>query len=248
MVSYIESEEYLIEYDKFRGSISLLLELVQKRKENIYEINLSSIIKEFINYVKKNKNILIDTLSGFVYIASILIEIKSRSLIPSKRKVINEEEESTKDDILKKREDEYIIFKKISNYFRSLYEKEYLYYIREAPLEEKFFKLMPDFTGDITINNIFLTASKLIKYRDEKLNLQDYYNHSANINIFEEMDRISDMLYEKENLTFREISSRYERVIEKIISFLSILELYKKGVIDIEQFESFGSIIIRRLK
>jgi len=248
LVSYIESEEFLIEYDKFRGSISLLLELVQKRKENIYEINLSSIIKEFINYVKKNKNILIDTLSGFVYIASILIEIKSRSLIPSKRKVINEEEEFTKDDILKKREDEYIIFKKISNYFRSLYEKESLYYIREAPLEEEFFKLMPDFTGDITIDNIFLTASKLIKYRDEKLNLQDYYNHSANINIFEEMDRISDMLYKKENLTFREISSRYERVIEKIISFLSILELYKKGVIDIEQFESFGSIIIRRLK
>jgi segregation and condensation protein A len=246
--NYIESEDYLIEYDKFKGPISLLLELVQKKKENIYEIKLSIIIKGFIDYIKRNKNILIETISGFVYVASILTEVKSRSLIPSKRKSIGEEEGLAKDDILKSREEEYKIFKKISNYFSSLYEKEYLYYVREAPLEEDFLNLLPDFTDDININNIFLTASKLIKYSEKKMNIQDYFNHITNINIFDEMERIKDILYEKEDVTFKEISSGYKKVIEKIISFLSILELYKKGIIDIIQFESFGSILIRRLR
>jgi segregation and condensation protein A len=244
----IESKEYLIEYNKFRGPISLLLEMVQKKKENIYEISLSDIIKDFVNYIKTNKDILIDTLSGFIYIASILIEIKSRSLIPSKRKTSGEEEDELKTDILKSREEEYKVFKKISNYFRSLYEKESLYYIREAPLEEKFLKIFPDFTGDISLDKIIETASKLIKYSEEKIKLEDYYNHSSNISIFDEMNRIREMLHEKENITFREISSSYKKVIEKIISFLSILELYKKGVIDIIQFENFGSIVIKRLK
>ena len=83
MENCIESKDYLIEYKKFKGPIYLLLELVQKKKEDIYEIRLSTIIKDFINYIKIKKNILFDTLSGFTYTASILVEIKSRSLSPS---------------------------------------------------------------------------------------------------------------------------------------------------------------------
>jgi len=243
----IESKEYLIEYNEFKGPIYLLLKLVQKKKEDIYEINLSTIIKDFINYIKLNKDILIDTLSEFLYVASILLEIKSRSLIPSKRKDVSEEEDILKDDILKKREQEYLVFKKVSNYFRDLYEKESLYYIREAPIEEKFLKLLPDFTRDISINELSYTASKLLKYEEEKLNLESIYNHRTNINIFDEMKRISEILAGRESVTFREITSVYSKVIDKIISFLSILELYKKGLIDIMQFENFGNIVIKKI-
>jgi len=243
----IESKEYLIEYNEFKGPIYLLLKLVQKKKEDIYEINLSTIIKDFINYIKLNKDILIDTLSEFLYVASILLEIKSRSLIPSKRKDVLEEEDILKDDILKKREQEYLVFKKVSNYFRDLYEKESLYYIREAPIEEKFLKLLPDFTRDISINELSYTASKLLKYEEEKLNLESIYNHRTSINIFDEMKRISEILTGRESVTFREITSIYSKVIDKIISFLSILELYKKGLIDIMQFENFGNIVIKKI-
>jgi len=244
----IEVKDYLVEYKKFKGPLYLLLELVQKKKEDIYEISLSTIIKDFTGYIKDKKSVLFDTLSGFIYVASILLEIKSRSLLPSKSKTAGDEENILNIEILKRREEEYRIFKKISNYLRSIYEKDSLYFIREAPIEKEFLSLLPDFTRDINIEELSSMASKLIKYKEERLNLENIYNHRIGINIFEEMQRIKKILYSKDNITFKEITSKYDRIIDKIISFLSILELYKKNAIDIVQFENFGSIIIKRIK
>jgi segregation and condensation protein A len=243
-----EVKDYLVEYKKFKGPLYLLLDLVQKKKEDIYEISLSTIIRDFISYIKDKKNVLFDTLSGFIYVASILLEIKSRSLLPSKNKAAIEEENILNIEILKKREEEYRIFKKISNYLRSIYEKESLYFIREAPIEKEFLSLLPDFTRDISIEELSLMASKLIKYSEERLDLESIYNQRSDINIFGEMKRIKKLLSLKDNITFKEITSKYEKVIDKIISFLSLLELYKKNEIDIIQFENFGSIIIKRIK
>jgi len=244
----IEEKDYLVEYKKFKGPLYLLLDLVQKKKEDIYEISLSTIIKDFISYIKDKKNILFDTLSGFIYVASILLEIKSRSLLPSKNETAGDDENILNIEILKQREEEYRIFKKISNYLRSIYEKESLYFIREAPIEKEFLKLLPDFTKDINIEELSLIASKLIKYNEERLDLGSFCNQRSGINIFEEMKRIKKLLYFKDDITFKEITLKYDRVIDKIISFLSLLEMYKKNEIDIIQFENFGSIIIKRIK
>jgi len=244
----IEVKDYLVEYKKFKGPLYLLLDLVQKKKEDIYEINLSIIIKDFISYIKDKKNILFDTLSGFIYVASILLEIKSRSLLPSKNETAGDDENILNIEILKKREEEYRIFKKISNYLRSIYEKESLYFIREAPVEKEFLKLLPDFTRDINMEELSIIASKLIKYNEERLDIGSFCNQRSGINIFEEMKRIKKLLYLKDDITFKEITLKYDRIIDKIISFLSLLELYKKNEIDIMQFENFGSIIIKRIK
>ena len=93
-----------------------------------------------------------------------------------------------------------------------------------------------------------LIASKLIKYSEERLDLESFYNQRSGINIFGEMKRIKKLLSLKDNVTFKEITSKYEKIIDKIVSFLSLLELYKKNEIDIIQFENFGSIIIKRIK
>lgn len=248
MENCIDVKDYLVEYKKFKGPLYLLLDLVREKKEDIYEISLNVIIKDFITYIKDNKNVLFDTLSGFIYVASILLEIKSRSLLPSKNEAAAEEENILNSEILKKREEEYRIFKKISNYLRSIYEKESLYFIREAPIEKEFLSLLPDFTNDINVEELSLIASKLIKYSEERLDLESFYNQRSGINIFGEMKRIKKLLSLKDNVTFKEITSKYEKIIDKIVSFLSLLELYKKNEIDIIQFENFGSIIIKRIK
>jgi len=146
-------QSYLIKLDKFEGPINLLLELTRKKKIDIYEIKLSSIIIDFVNYIKKNKNIILDALSGFLYTASILLEIKSKSLIPSKSEKIDEGED-VDEDILKKREAEYKVFIKISNYLIKLYEEENLYYLREAPIEKEFLDAIPDFLNIVNVKEI----------------------------------------------------------------------------------------------
>ena len=238
-------QSYLIKLEKFEGPINLLLELIRKKKIDIYGIKLSSIIIDFVNYIKKNKDIILDTLSGFLYTASILLEIKSKSLIPSKSETIDEGEEID-EDILKKREAEYKVFIKISNYLIKLYEEENLYYLREAPLEKEFLDVIPDFLNTINIKEINSLASKLLQHKEDRIDLSSIYNESLSITIFEEMERIKKILEDKDDIMFKDIAGNYTELIDKIICFLSILELYKKEIIDILQFESFGNILIKK--
>jgi len=243
----VAEKDYLIVDEKFKGPIYLLLELIQKKKVDIYEIKLSTIIGGFIDHINKNKDILIDTLSGFIYFAAILIEIKSRSLIPSKSKISEEVDEDLNINILKRREEEYKVFKKISNYFSSLFEKESLFYIREAPIEKDFLKVFPDFLKDVKPDELAALAAKILSRRKETLDLETMYKQVASINIFDEMERITILLSKRKDISFKELTSKYDKVIDKIISFLSILELYKNEMIEIVQFDNFGKIIIKKV-
>ena len=242
----MEEQNYLITYEDFNGPASLLLELVRKRKIDIYEIKLNSIILDFLNYIKDYKNVLLETLSSFLYIASILLEIKSSSIIPSKNKPPDEAEVMSI-DILKSREIEYKIFTKISNYIEKLEETENLYFLREAPVEKEFMDIIPDFLDKLTVEEINNLASKLLKSTEIRMDLMKIYMDNASITVIEEMERVKEILIRKKEITFQELSKPYKEVIDKIICFLSILELYKNEIVDVLQFESFGNIIIKRI-
>ena len=89
-------------------------------------------------------------------------------------------------------------------------------------------------------------AGRLFARTTIELNLEEVYNHRFTLNIFDEMERIKSILSSRQGeATFREISSVHKLVIDRIISFLSLLELYKNEEIEILQFESFGNIIVK---
>ncbi|MCJ7665923.1 MAG: segregation/condensation protein A [Actinobacteria bacterium] len=241
----VQNKDYNLEYeDVFSGPIFLLVELVQKKKIDIYDISLSYIINGFIEFIKEKSGVLLDTISSFTYFSSILLEIKSRSLLPSKSKE-KEEGGELGINILRRREEEYRIYKKVSNYISSKILDESLYYIREAPIEKDFLETLPDFTKKIELGQLWMTACMLLTKKEFELDLDDIYNHRSTINIFDEMGRIKDILKSRDDITFREISSIYKKVMDRIISFLSILELYKSEEIEIVQFENFGNIVIK---
>jgi segregation and condensation protein A len=235
---------YIIRYeDIFDGPIDLLLELIRKKKIAIYDINLSFIINGFIEHMRKNGEVMLETMSGFVYFSSILLEIKSQSLLPSRKK---QEEESQLDaDILKRREEEYRIYNKVSNYFSSKIQEGALLLVREAPMEKTLINILPDFLQRLDPIQLWMTAGRLFARTSLDLDISNAYNHRSTINIFDEMERIKSVLCQRREITFREISSVHESIIDLIISFLSLLELYKNEEVEILQFESFGNIIIR---
>jgi segregation and condensation protein A len=243
----LEEKNYLIKYESFSGPANLLLELVRKRKIDIYDINLNSIILDFLDYIGKYKEVILETLSGFLYIATILLEIKSNSIIPSKSDLLHGDE-GTGIDVLKAREEEYIIFKKISNYLEKLEEVENLYFLREAAVEKEFNDILPDFLEKLSIDEINYLASKLLKNIEVKINFENIYLDDASITVYQEMERVRRILSTKNEITFEELSGTYKELIDKIICFLTILELYKNEIIDILQIESFGSIVIKKME
>ena len=239
-------QSYLIKYEDFSGPANLLLDLVRKRKVDIYQIRLNSIILDFLDFIKTNKNILLDTLSSFLYITAILLEIKSSSIIPSQSKK-EEEIEIGDDSLLKVREQEYRIYQKTANYVEKLIDEEKFYFMREAPLEKEFLNVLPDFLDKLNIELINYIASTLLKKNDFIFDLSTVYLDNASISIIDEMDRIKKELLSKKEVSFMQLSESYSELIDKIICFLSILELYKNELIDIIQFENFGNIIIKNI-
>jgi segregation and condensation protein A len=245
----LEPNNYLIEYDDFEGPASLLLEVVRKRKVDIYKIELNVIISEFQEFIKKTKNILLDTISGFTYIASILLEIKSRSIIPSQDTDLQDDDMDFENSrLLLMRERQLKTFQKISSYLEHLNEIEELYYIREAPIEEQFIDIFPDIFKDLNIEYLNKLASGLLIKNEFDMDLSRIYTDESTITIFDEMRRIREIINNKSQISFKDLSSSHELLIDKIVCFLSILELYKNEYIDIVQFENFGDILIKKLQ
>ena len=245
MISDIKKDTYTVKYeDIFSGPIELLLALIQKKKAEIYDIKLSDVIGGFAEYIRDKEKVLLDTISGFIYFSSILLEIKSRSLLPSKEK--DDKEEGELDiSILRRREEEYKTYKKISNYISNKSVEGSLFFMREAPMEKELMGLLPDFMERLDVLELWAIAGRLFTRVKIDLDLGDVYNHRSTITIFDEMERIRNIISGRKEVTFREISTVYKQVIDKIVSFLSVLELYKNEEIEILQFESFGNIIIR---
>ncbi len=245
----MESNNYLIEYEDFNGPANLLLELVRKHKIDIYQIRLNIVISEFQAFVKITKDILLDTISGFTYIASILLEIKSRSIIPSQDHEHLEEESDIEDNLLLlAREKKLKVFQKVSNYLEHLKEIEELYYIRESPVEDQFIEIFPDIFNNLDVKFLQNMASTLLKKNKFDLDLSRIYTDESNITVIDEMKRIRAIVNSNSQISFRDLSANYKMLIDKIVCFLSILELYKNEYIDIIQFENFGDILIKKLK
>jgi len=245
VISKTKNGQYCIKHeDVFEGPITLLFELIRGGKVDIYEIKLSYVINGFSDYIKEKSNVLLDSISSFIYFSSLLVEIKSRSLFPSKKK--DEEKRGEMDvNILKRREEEYRTYRKVSNYLNSKMAEGFLFFVREAPMEKNLLNILSDFIKKFDTVELWLIANRLFAGSNISLDLDGIYDQRSSINIFDEMARITGVLSGMEEMTFKELSSVYSNVNDRIVSFLSLLELYKKEVIEIVQFENFGNIIVR---
>ncbi len=240
---------YYINNDSFNGPINILLDLIQKKKIDIYDISLSEITKDFLEYIKKSKSIIMETFSSFIHIASIMLELKAKSLIPSKNKKMDDFEDSEMSlEMLKLREKEYAVFSSAADYFDYLVSNEDIYFVREAPLEEKFFDMFDDIYKNIELKEIIHLAYNLFRDKPkEMLNINGFIKDVTTKTISEEIERIEKILIKIKKISFKELTVPLEKMIDKIICFLSILEMYKNGEIDIIQFENFGNILIERI-
>ncbi|MHB1346221.1 MAG: segregation and condensation protein A [Candidatus Humimicrobiaceae bacterium] len=238
---------FIIELKDFIGPLTVLMELIQKKKIDIYEISLSSIIKDFLKYLKNNKENILEELSGFLYVAALMLELKAKSLIPSRNTEEDDAENEISLEVLKQRENEYKSFREISDYFSELIENESIYLVREAPLEEQFFGFFPEIFKNIKLIDIYNLASKLLLTKEEKISISAFYKEKITKTIFQEIDRIKVILAKRNDISFKELTGSYSSLVDIVICFLSILELYKNEIIDIEQFELFGEIIIKSM-
>ena len=95
----LETNKYAIKIENFEGPLDLLCHLIDKNKMNIYEINLSEITDQYIEYINAMEKMNLEVTSEFILMASTLLYLKSKNLLPSQ---VEEEQELTEEELLKR--------------------------------------------------------------------------------------------------------------------------------------------------
>ena len=220
-------EEVVVKLNNFEGPFDLLLNLIEKNKMKISDINISQLIDEYLEVLKVSKRENIEIKSDFIIIASELIEIKTLNLL-------NLDKDKEKETNLRRRLEEHKIFKEVIPKVAKL-EKEFNISYSRGESKRVIKKIAKDYDlTSLTIDDIFEVYKKYFDSIDMsevmELNLMKQYD------IKEVMDDILMKVYFKKWL-IDDLFLEAENKLHLIYIFLAILELYKDAKINIDNGE-----------
>ncbi len=246
----VEEKGYTIKIQNFEGPFDLLFHLIEKNKISIYDIPINIIADQFIDYLKEMREMDLDITSEFLVMASTLLHIKSRLLIPDKREKEGEEEADPREELVLR----LLEYKKYKDF-------SYVLRKREKEWGKCFYKLPELIEAGKSIDNEGLSFDELIYLYKELLERNiAKMNHKSNtiaaqivqyekITLKSKMKDIMRMLTKNTVFRFSEIFPfKTKSKIEIATGFLAMLELTKLKKVNIMQRKLFSEIIISRPK
>lgn len=242
----LETNKYELRLDNFEGPLDLLCYLIDKNKMDIYEVSISNITDQYINYLKEQESLNLEIASEFLVMASTLLLIKSKGLLP---KTVEDEAELSEEELLR-RIIEYKKYKEISKLFKErivVYSKRFYKMPDKVELPKQ--TLDQEFTMDDIVNRYKKLLEKTENKKNEnaknieKIAVYDTYSVSDKVkDIFRELIR-------KPKFVFGKLFSLSEKPkAEVVTAFSGVLELSRRNKIMAEQQEIFGDIVITKRK
>lgn len=230
---------YNVKTHIFEGPLDTLLTLIEKRKLFISDISLAQVADDYIGYVKSLADFPIAESAHFILIASTLVLIKSKSLLPTLN--LTEEEEQSIDD-LEDRLKQYQKYKALSVHLRERFGM-HVEYLR-LPSKEKVVVFTPD--KNTTVPRIYETIKSVINQIPKKELVPKAVVQKV-ISLEEMMDNLAQRITQSMKMSFKDFSGhgKAEKV-NVIVSFLAMLELVKQGIINVRQDVEFSDIEIER--
>jgi len=211
-----------IKLDNFEGPLDLLLHLVSAYKVDIFEVPLVLVIEQYLAYLNALKEFDLEVAGDYMLMASQLMLIKSRKLLPTEDEDFVEETESLEQDLLSQIE-EYRQFKLISTELNQLHEERARYFSK--PKTEIVAAGKPELRRDISTIDLFLVFSQILRNKQKSFSDQHAVVVSEHFSIEEKIAEIRERIENEWRLSFSEI---FEDQQELITSFLAILELVKQ--------------------
>lgn len=215
--------------------MELLLELIEKEKMDITELSLSKIADQYLDYIRNNENIRLESLAEFLSVAAKLILIKSRALLPTLK--FTEEEEKEIGDLTRQIE-EYKKFKEASANLGKLVKLGNRCFSRDGFQGVKAVFYPPEGINAYDIKKYFLRVLSEIPIIEK---LQEEIVSEV-VTLEERINDLEAMLRKKVETSFSELVSGASDKVDVIISFLAMLEMVKQQIISVEQKELFVDI------
>ncbi len=250
MADTAESYELTYKLETFEGPLDLLLHLIEKDKINIYDIPIAEITDQYMDYVNAMPETSLDVLSEFLVMASTLLEIKARMLLPRETDEEGDEEDPRTE--LVSRLLEYRTFKYISEEMRDMEANAEKVFYKEptVPEEVELYEQpvdLDDLLKDVTLPKLKKIYDILMKKKESSVDtLHGGFGRIKRERISIEK-RISSLIgYARKHrkFTFREMVGGSADRPEVVVSFLACLELMRIGRIRLTQKKPFGDMDI----
>ena len=227
----------------FEGPVDLLLQLVNSHQVELYDIPLAEVVDAFVAEVATWESVDLQTLSEFLMVASILIELKSRRLLPGPDDVDTDEELVgwEERDLLLARLLECQAYAAAADGFAVLLEQAARSVPRTAGLDADFVVNAPDLLEGVTPDQLaeaFLRATA-----ERPVPVVDLYHVTVDtVTVAETVASLARRLPRLGSSTFRALTGHLGSRMEIIVSFLALLELCKQGRVSLEQGHTFGDL------
>ncbi len=242
----LETKKYSIKIDNFEGPLDLLCYLIDKNKMNIYDVNLTEITNQYIEYLNAMEEMNLEIASEFIVMASTLLYLKSKNLLPKQEE---EEEEITEEELIR-RIIEYKKFKEMSKVFREnyvIFSNRFYKGQEEIKLPKQ--KLEKDY-GSEKIPDIYksLVERNSVKINQNAKNIEKI----ALVDKYTVADKVKEMykiLTKQKKFVFNKLFSikKHEKQ-EVVTAFSGLLELSRRSKVETSQEEIFGDITVEEKK
>lgn len=226
---------FTVKTQAFEGPLDLLLDLIEKRKLFISDIALAKVTDDFIEHVKRFENLPMGESAHFILVASTLLLIKSKSLLPDL--ALTEEEQGDIKD-LETRLKIYRRVKEAGKHVESLFGKDMIFGVSQSRPFSPTFAPDPEFSLERALDSLKDLVKRLPKPETlPKLTVKKI------ISLEDMIGNLTSRITSQLKMSFKQFTAEHKgERINVIVSFLAMLELVKHGVLEVTQRGDFSDI------
>jgi segregation and condensation protein A len=236
--------EYKVKFEVFEGPLDLLLYLIKKEEVDIYEVNLTKLATQFIEHIETMRMLDLEIAGEFLVMASTLMYIKSRELLPVDQQVQVEGEEEGEDPRweLIRQLVEYKKFKDAATQLQTLEAQQENIFPR-LPGKLEFASDAPVAKPDVSIFVMLCAGNGVLqRFNSKREDLRDIFEDKWTVS--EKIEHIRNLLATRSNVRFSELFAEATSRTEVVVTFLAVLELIRLKQLVCTQPEPFAEIEI----
>ncbi|MGH9151397.1 MAG: segregation and condensation protein A [Acidimicrobiales bacterium] len=235
---------YEVSTPVFEGPFDLLLHLITRQQVDLYEVSLSAIVDSYLAHLEAMERLDLDVATEFLLIAATLIELKTSRLLPGVRDAELDDELARWEerDLLLARLVECKTFKDAARALERLAERADRSRPRVAGMEERFLALVPDVLAGVTPDDLRAALRRALAPKPPPPRVDVAHVAMIKASVRDSVDELSTVLAATGPTTFRRLTAGLGERIEVIVRFLALLELYKDGLVELEQAGAFGEL------
>jgi segregation and condensation protein A len=239
---------YEVRTPVYEGPFDLLLHLILREEVELWEVSLAPVIDAFLAEVERLDHLDLELATEFLLIASTLVELKARRLLPGSDPAELDEEllRFEERDLLLARLLECKTFKDVASVLESALRVGGQVVPRTAGPEEPFRSLAPDPLGMTSIRALRAAAERALAPKEPEV-VDTYHVAPIRASVRDAVEALLVALPVDQPTSFRTLVAGIEDRVEVIVRFLAVLELFKQGMVDVLQLETFGDLVVRRL-